>query len=72
MPADVMAPPVAVHVTAVLNAPVPSTVAAQVEVCAVVMEGGVAATVMDVMVKGTEVTAMLAEPEMLVNPAWAE
>jgi len=63
---------VAVHVTAVLNEPVPNTVAAQVELCAVVMDAGVAATVMDVIVKGTEVTVMLAAPEMLVNPACAE
>jgi hypothetical protein len=31
-PTDVMVPPVAVHVTAELNAPVPKTVAVQVEV----------------------------------------
>jgi hypothetical protein len=71
-PPDVMAPPVAVHVTAGLKTPVPNTVAAQVEVCAVVMDEGVAATVMDVMVKATVVTVMLAVPDMLVKPDCAE
>ena len=46
--------------------------AAQVDVCAGVIEEGVAATVIEVMVKGPEVTVMLAEPDMLVKPAWAE
>jgi hypothetical protein len=41
-------------------------VAAQVDVCVVVMEAGVAATVIEVMVKGAEVTVMLAEPDTLV------
>jgi len=44
-PPDVIVPPVAVHVTAELKAPVPVTVAAQVAVCEVVMEEGVATTV---------------------------
>ena len=47
----------------------PVTFATQVAVCAVVMDAGAAATVMDVMVNGAAVTAMLAEPEMFVNPA---
>lgn len=44
-PPEVMVPPVAVHVTAVLNAPVPATVATQVAVCVVLMETGAATTV---------------------------
>jgi hypothetical protein len=49
-PVEVMEPPVADHVTPELNDPVPLTVAAHVAVCAVVMEAGVAATVMPVIV----------------------
>jgi hypothetical protein len=60
-----MVPPVAVQVTAELYVPVPVTVAAQVDVCEVVMEGGAAATVILVMV-GAAVTVIVAEPEMLV------
>jgi hypothetical protein len=41
-------------------------VAAQVVVCVVVMEEGAAATAIDVIVKGAELTVMFAEPEMLV------
>jgi hypothetical protein len=41
-------------------------VAAQVEDCAVVMEEGVAATVMEVILKGADVTVMFAEPETFV------
>jgi hypothetical protein len=51
---------------------VPATVAAQVEVCAVVMEAGVAATVMETTVKVGAVTVILAAPVMAVYPAWAE
>ena len=65
-PPDVMAPPVAVHVTALLNMPVPNTVAAQVDVCAVEMDAGVGATVMEVIVNGAELTVIFAEPETLV------
>lgn len=43
-PPAVMVPPVAVQVTAVLYDPVPVTVAEHVEVCAVVIEDGVANT----------------------------
>ena len=70
-PPEMMVPPVAVHVTAWLNAPVPVTVATQVAVCAVVMEDGVATTETPVTVAedGAAVTAMLAVPETLVNPA---
>ena len=70
-PPDVMVPPVAVQVTAVLNAPVPVTVATQFAVCAVVMEEGVAATetLVTVTVGGVVVIVMLAEPDTFVNPA---
>jgi hypothetical protein len=43
-PPAVIVPPVAVHVTAELNDPVPLTVAEHVEVCALVMEDGAAKT----------------------------
>jgi len=44
-------------------------VAAQVDVCAVVTEEGVATTAIDVMVKVAAVTVMLAEPDTFVKPA---
>jgi hypothetical protein len=74
IPPEVIVPPVAVQVTAELNAPVPVTVATQVEVCAVVMEDGVATTEtpVTVTVGGAAVTAMFAEPDTFVNPVWAE
>jgi hypothetical protein len=56
---------VAVQVTAELYDPVPVTVAAQVDVCDVVTEVGVAAAVILVMV-GAAVTVIDAEPEILV------
>jgi hypothetical protein len=68
-PVDVMVPPVAVQVTAVLKVPVPSTVAAHCDVCPVLMEDGDAVTETEVMVNGTLVTLMDAEPETLLNPA---
>jgi len=51
---------------------VPVTVAAQVEVCAVVIEGGVAVTATFVTVSGTAVTVIVAEPETLEYPVCAE
>jgi hypothetical protein len=48
---------------------VPVTVAVHCEVCAVVIDAGVAATVTAVMVNGALVTAIGAEPEMFVKPA---
>jgi hypothetical protein len=53
---------------------VPVTVAAQVAVCAVVMDAGVetAATLVTVTVGGGAVTVIDAAPDMFVNPAWAE
>jgi hypothetical protein len=47
-----MVPPVAVHVTLLLNAPVPLTVAEQIEVLSEVMEDGVAVTAIPVTVTG--------------------
>ena len=55
MPPDVMVPPVAVQVTAVVKAPVPVTVATQVAVCAVPIEEGVATTATSVTVGCTTV-----------------
>ena len=65
-PPAVMVPPVAVQVTALLKAPVPDTVAEQVEVWAVVIEVGIAATETPVTVAEGDVTVIFAEPEMLV------
>ena len=68
MPPDVIVPPAAVQVTAVLYAPVPVTVATQVAVCVVVIAEGVATTetLVTVTVGGTAVTAMFVEPDTLV------
>ncbi len=49
----------------------PVTVAAQVDVCAVVIEEGAAVTVIPVTVGGT-VTVIVAVPETFVYPACAE
>ena len=65
-PADVMVPPVAVQVTLLLNAPVPLTVAEQVEVLSDVMEDGVATTEMPVTVGDGLVTVIAVEPETVV------
>ena len=65
-PADVMVPPVAVQVTLLLNAPVPLTVAEQVEVLSDVMEDGVATTEMPVTVGDGLVTVIDVEPETVV------
>jgi hypothetical protein len=54
-PPDVMVPPVALHVTPLLKAPVPLTFATQVVVCEVLIEDGFAATVMPVIEIGAEV-----------------
>jgi len=71
-PVEEMVPPVAVQVTAELNVPVPDTVAAHCDVCPVLMDVGAAETEMDVMVKGTAVTLIEAEPEMLEYPVCVE
>jgi hypothetical protein len=51
---------------------VPDTVAPQVADCPMVMEAGVGATVIPVMVKAGDVTVIFDEPETLVYPACAE
>jgi hypothetical protein len=65
-PLDVMLPPVADQVTPVANAPVPLTVAEQVEVLSDVMEDGVATTEMPVTVGEGLVTVIAVEPETFV------
>ena len=65
-PEEVMVPPVAVQVTALLYDPVPDTVAAHCDVWPVLIDEGVAATETDVMVNGTLLTLMEAVPMMLV------
>ena len=59
-------PPVAAQVTLLLNAPVPLTVAEHVDVWPVVIEDGLAATVMPVIVGAGLVTVIAAEPETFV------
>lgn len=71
-PDEVMVPPVAVHVTALLYDPVPATVAVHCDVCAVVMDVGEAETLTEVTVKGALVTVMPAAPETLVYPDCVE
>ena len=71
-PEEVIVPPVAIHVTALLYDPVPATIAVHCEVCAVVIELGAAATVTEVTVNGALATAMVAEPEMFVYPDCVE
>jgi hypothetical protein len=68
-PPGVIVPPVALHVTALLNVPVPVTVAAHTEVCDVLMDAGTATTVIPFTVEGDCVIPILAEPEILVYPA---
>jgi hypothetical protein len=62
----VIVPPVAVQVTLLLNAPVPLTVAEHVDVWPVVIEDGLAATVMPVIVGEGLVTVIAVEPDMVV------
>lgn len=71
-PFDVIVPPVAVHVTAELYDPVPDTVAEHCDVCPVLIEVGNALTAIDVMVAVGLDTAIVAEPEIFVNPATVE
>ena len=65
-PEGVMVPPVAVQVTAELYDPVPDTVAVHCDVCPELIDVGVAVTETEVIVNGTLVTVMLAEPVTLV------
>jgi hypothetical protein len=68
-PPLLIVPPVAVHVTSELKAPVPKTVAEHCDVCPVLIDAGDASTVIDVIVNGTLVMLMDDVPEMLVYPA---
>ena len=65
-PPCVMEPPVAVHVTLLLNAPVPLTFATQVVVLSEVIEDGFAVTAMPVTVGAGAVTLIAAAPETFV------
>ena len=65
MPEEVIAPPVAVQVTAGLNVPVPSTVAVQADVCVVKMASGVQTTATEVTLD--PITLIVAVPEAFVS-----
>jgi len=56
-PPDVIVPPVALHTTALLKAPVPRTFARQVAVCEVLIDDGFAVTATPVTVTEPEVGA---------------
>ena len=62
-PAVVIVPPVAVQVTAELYVPVPFTVALHCEVCAVVIEDGVAVTETEVTVGDVDLLLPLLPPQ---------
>ena len=68
-PAEVITPPDEVQVTALLYAPVPLTVATQVEVWAVLIDAGLATTVIPVTVAttGVAVIDMLAVPDFVLS-----
>lgn len=68
-PPEVMLPPVAVQVTALLYAPVPLTVATQVEVCEVPIDEGLATTEIPVTVAttGVDVIEMLAVADFVLS-----
>ncbi|MEO7029115.1 MAG: hypothetical protein ABI147_06900 [Acidobacteriaceae bacterium] len=66
-PADVMVPPVAVHVTAELKAPVPKTVTVHVAVCVVRIDDGAHATATEVIVGAGTVTVTVVEPDFVVS-----
>jgi hypothetical protein len=63
-PDELMVPPVADQVTAELNAPVPCTVAVQVDVCVVRMDAGEQSTETEVMA-GVVVTVTGADPDLV-------
>ena len=65
-PEDVIVPPVAVQVTAELNAPVPSTVAVQADVCVVKIDAGEHTTDTEVIV-GPAVTVTVAGPDFVTS-----
>jgi hypothetical protein len=60
------------RLTVSVKAPLPVTVGVQVEVCSVVMDVGEQTSVTPVTAGAPAVMAILAEPEMVVNPAAAE
>ena len=64
-----MAPPVAVHVTPLLKAPVPLTFAEQVAVCVVLIEDGVAVTETPVTAAAIGAAAMLMVAEADLVPS---
>jgi len=66
-PEEVIVPPVAVQATAELNVPVPSTVAAQVDVCVVKMDAGEQTTETEVIVDGAAVTVSVSVPDAFVS-----
>src|ERR1039458_2176883 len=61
-PDELIVPPVAAQVTAELNAPVPCTVAVQVDVCVVRMDAGEQSTETEV-IPGVAVTVTGADPD---------
>jgi hypothetical protein len=63
-PEDMIVPSVAAQVTAELYAPVPCTVAAQLDVCVVRMDAGEQTTETEVIVDGA-VTATVALPDLV-------
>ena len=69
-PEEVIVPSVAAQETAELYAPVPCTVAVQVDVWVVKIDEGEQTTVTDVIVTGTAVTVTLAEPDLVES--WVE
>ena len=68
-PPDVIVPPVALHTTALLLELVPMTFAEQVDVCAMLMEDGVAVTATPVTFgeSGTEAVLMIAVPNLVLS-----
>ena len=66
-PPDVIVPPVALHFTPLLKAPVPLTFATHVAVCEVLMEDGFAVTEILTTVAGPDVddTAIEAEADFV-------
>ena len=64
-PDALIVPPVAAQVTAELNAPVPCTVAAQVDVCVIRMAAGEQSTETDVIADCWPLTATVALPDLV-------
>ena len=71
-PVGLIVPPVAAQLTAELYAPVPWTVALQVEVCAVVIDVGEAETVTEVTTGGGAATVTDEDPVTFVYPLCVE